>query len=104
MRRYRLVFPLIYDKAFFTDQRWIEVLELFNFFIRHINKNLYKDSYFNNTVPYETFYSSIKKETKKDKFNHMPLVTKEQAQNVFQFVREQNYDLFKMFYEYTGEL
>ena len=104
LRRYRLVFPLKYDKAFFADYRWIEVLELFDFFISHINKNLHKDFYFNNVVPYETFYSSIKKETKKDKFNYMPLITKQQAQRVFQFVREHNYELFQMFYEYTGEL
>lgn len=104
LRRYRLVFPLIYDKAFFTDVRWIEVLSLFDFFIRHIKENLYKDTYFYNTVPYETFYGCIKKETSQTKYNHMVRVTKTQAQQVFQFVREHNYELFKMFYEYTGEL
>lgn len=104
LRRYRLVFPLIYDKAFFTDIRWIEVLQLFDFFIRHIKKNLHKDTYFYNTVPYETFYSCIKKETNKEKYHHITYITREQAQNAFQFVREHNYELFKMFYEYTGEL
>ena len=104
LRRHRLFFPLIYDKAFFTDNRWVEVLKLFDFFIAHTAKNLHKDSYYTNTVPYETFYSCIKKETKKSKFNYMPIVTKQQAERAFQFVREQNYDLFKMFYEYTGEL
>ena len=104
LRRYRLVFPLIYDKTFFADIRWIEVLNLFDFFIRHIKKNLNKDSYYNYTVPHETFYSCIKKETKKQRQNHITYVTKQQAERVFQFVREHNYDLFKMFYEYTGEL
>ena len=28
---------------------------------------------------------------------------REQVSEVFQFVRENNYDLFKKFYEYTGE-
>ena len=28
----------------------------------------------------------------------------ERARRIFQFVRENNYELFKLFYEYTGEL
>lgn len=104
LRRHKLVFPLTYDKAFFTDKRWVDVLKLFDFFTAHIIKNLGRGTYFVNTVPYETFYSCIKKETKKSQFNLAPIISKKQAQQVFQFVREQNYDLFKMFYEYTGEL
>lgn len=103
LRRYKLIFPLIYDRTFFTDQRWIKVLELFDFFIIHIKENLTKEYYYTYKVPYETFYSCIKKEIDQIKYGHMSHISSAQAKEVFQFVRENNYDLFKMFYEYTGE-
>ena len=57
--------------------------------------------FFRRVEPFETLYSycyaAIKQYQIKD-----PLLTKESIQSVFQFVRENNYDLFKDFYEYRG--
>lgn len=103
LRRYRLIFPLIYDKTFFINNRWVEVLKLFDIFINHINFNINRGDYFQRVVPFETFYSYVKKEATKDYDLHT-CITKKQAQEVFQFVREHNYELFKLFYEYTGEM
>lgn len=104
LRRYKLFFPLIYDKTFFTDQRWVKVLDLFNFFIAHIKNSFQKDEYYEDKISKETLYSCVKREITKNKHGHTSYLTKKEAQQIFQFVREQNYDLFKMFYEYTGEL
>ena len=104
LRRYRLVFPLKYDRTFFIDKRWEKVLDLIIFFNTHIRNNLSNETYFTQKVPYETFYSCIKKEINKAKYGYSSYISKELAQNIFQFVRENNYELFKMFYEYTGEL
>ena len=103
LRRHQLVFPLIYDRTFFTDKRWIDVLKLLDFFITHIRNNIRKDYYYTYKVPYETFYGCIKKELNKTKYGHLSYFSKEPVQRAFQFVREHNYELFKMFYEYTGE-
>lgn len=104
LRRHRLIFPLKYDRTFFIDARWVEVMELIELFIHHINRQLPNDDYFIRIVPYETLYSYVKKETKRNMAAQFGKIRKQKAQRIFQFVREQNYELFKMFYEYTGEL
>ena len=81
----------------------VEVLKLFDIFINHITYNINNQDYLKRVVPFETFYSYVKKEATKDYDLHTN-ITKPQALRVFQFVREHNYELFKMFYEYTGEL
>ena len=102
LRRHRLVFPLIYDRNFFTDIRWLKIMDLIQKFNQRTITKLYSDDYFNRVVPYETFYSFVKTLTKEDILlgSRMP---KREAAELFQFVREENYDLFVDFYEYTGE-
>ena len=34
-------------------------------------------------------------------FNEETWITKEEAREIFRFVRENNYELFKMFYEFS---
>ena len=102
LRNHRLVFPLKYDKEFFADIRWAKIMDLFVRFNNHIKANLLDDDYFNRVVPYETFYNFVKTLTKRQKF-YPPILKKQEAEKLFQFVRETNYNLFIDFYEYTGE-
>ena len=104
LRRYRLFFPLIFDRAFFIDSRWAEVLNIFNLFINHIGSRINQDDYFQRVVPFETLYAYLKTAIIQDVVQKQRIISKEQVQKTFQFVRENNYELFKMFYEYTGEL
>ena len=57
--------------------------------------------FFKYTEPFETLYSYCKAAIKQYQIKE-PLLTKESIQSIFQFVRENNYDLFKDFYEYRG--
>ena len=104
LRRYRIVFPLIYDKAFFINEQWIEVIKLFNLFINHNIHNIANDDYYKRVMPFETLYAYCKTITIQDIVQRKAIISKDKVQHIFQFVRETNYDLFKMFYEYTGEM
>lgn len=104
LRRVGIVFPLIYDKGFFTDSRWVNVIDLIcQFNNRFVLK--YKDrDYLTRVAPYETLYSYVKKLVEDEKNYGYTTRRKDKYSNLFQFVRENNYDLFKLFYEYTGEI
>lgn len=102
LRKCGINFQLIYDKDFFIDQRWLKVLEIIKTYNYHINDALNRsDDYLQRVAPYETLYSYAKKESKNYRRN--PLITREDCIEAFQFLRFKNYDLFKSFYEYTGE-
>ena len=103
LRRAHINFPLIYGKEFFADKRWAEVMRLIQLFNNHIGHDLEtgKD-YYKRIAPYETFYSYVKTLTK-EQILYGSIYPKEKAQELFQFVRENNYNLFVDFYEYLGE-
>ena len=102
LRRLHINFSLNYDKDFFTDNKWKEVMRLIQMFNQHIHYYLSDKDYMKRVAPYETFYSYVKSLTKKHILfgSRYP---KEKAAELFQFVRENNYELFVRFYEYTGE-
>ena len=104
LRRYHIVFPLIYDKGFFADSRWVEVIELIRQFNNYTYAKRYDSDYFTRQAPYQTVYSYIKRFVKDEQKYGYTTRRKDKANRIFQFVRENNYELFKMFYEYTGEL
>lgn len=104
LRRVDIVFPLTYEKGFFADSRWVDVMDLI---CRFNNRSVYKannQDYFKRVVPYETLYSYVKKFVDDEKTYGYTTRRKDKYTNLFQFVRENNYDLFKLFYEYTGEI
>lgn len=87
-----------YDNYFFTNKYWEELLELFNFYLyaasnQNNNKNkeyktiIQKGSFFD----FMKYYISQRYAKSTIKKSHVP--------KIFQFVRENNYDLFKDFYE-----
>ena len=76
-------------------------MRLINLYNRHLV--LSKGShFFKYTEPYETLYSYCYHMIKQPKNKKDSIFTKESIQSIFQFVRENNYDLFKDFYEYRG--
>jgi len=103
LRTQRLVFPLIYDNSIFTDNSWKAVMDLIKTYDDHmISESRHGRSYFSRVAPYETLYSYVRASTKQYDIKP-PVIPVELARNVFQFVRENNYELFKDFYEYRGE-
>ena len=100
LRSYHLVFPLIYNEAFLIDDNWKMVMKLINRYNQHLIINN-RTEYFKRVEPFETFYSYCFAAIKQYHIKE-PLLTKENIQSVFQFVRENDYDLFKDFYEYRG--
>ena len=100
LRSYRLVFPLIYNEDCLIDNNWKMVMRLINRYNKHLV--IGNDSeYFRRVEPYETLYSYCWAAIKQYHIKE-PLLSKESIQSIFQFVRENNYDLFKDFYEYRG--
>ena len=97
-RSYRVSFSLTYDEGYFTDPRWEEVIRLFN---------IYHNSYtYENEVSY---YKMIEEDTLYDFAASLmkkpygtfgdDAMSISEVREIFQFVREQNYPLFKDFYE-----
>ena len=102
LRSEQLHFPLIYGKDFFIDKRWEDIMELICAFNNHIEHRVNRKDYYQRIAPYETFYDYIKRITK-EQVLYGSIYPKQKARELFQFVREQNYELFCLFYEYTGE-
>ena len=100
LRTYGLCFPLIYDEALFIDDNWKIVMKLIHRYNKHL-VIIRSNDYFKRIEPYETFFSYCKAAIKQFQIKE-PLLTKEVIEPAFQFVRENNYDLFKDFYEYRG--
>ena len=73
-------------------------MDLFQLFIRHTQRLLPRADYRQRVLPYESFYSFVKTLTVEYTI-HKQGYSKEKAERIFQFVRENNYDLFKRFYE-----
>ena len=96
-RSYRVFFSLKYDKGYFFDPMWEKVLDLFNF---------YHNSYAN--VPIASYYKMITDDTlydfaeasqKTPKRYYGDVFNRQDIRDIFAFVREYNYPLFKDFYE-----
>ena len=96
-RSYKIFFSLNYDEGFFPDRRWEAVLQLFNY---------YHNSYSNQTAT--RYYQMIADDTLFDFARHcqdMPknyygeVYNKDQIRQIFAFVRENHYPLFRDFYE-----
>ena len=100
LRSYRLVFPLIYDENLFVDEEWKKVMQLINRYNIHLIKS-YDNDFFRRVEPFETLFSYCYAIIRQPKIKES-LLSKESIESIFQFVRENNYELFKDFYEYRG--
>ena len=100
-RSYRVFFSLKYDEGFFPDKRWEDVIRLFNY---------YHNSYA--SEPIQRYFNMIANDTLFDFASSCHLVPPayygevfniNQVREIFAFVREYHYPLFKEFYECTAE-
>ena len=83
---------LKYEDGFFKDKRWERLIDYFNFYVRtrvkaHIPKTFFK----------------FTKELFSFQYARHKTFTIEEIRELFQLVREKNYEVFKMFYEQRGE-
>lgn len=88
----RSLILLKYEDNFFQDKRWERLLEFLNFYSR-----ARKDSNIRKTI--YTFARQLYGLPKHRKYDFEV----EEVRDLFQLVREKNYDVFKMFYEEIGE-
>jgi hypothetical protein len=100
-RSYRVFFSLIYDEGFFPDRRWEAVLQLFNY---------YHNSYANQIqakylvrIPDDTLFDFAANTSETPYARYGEVFTRSQIREIFAFVRQYNYPLFKDFYECTAE-
>lgn len=92
----RIKIPLIYDKKFFRDERWARIIDLFNYYqgaLLRMSKaraelKRGRDSLYN-------FACMLQDRNRCEDY-----MTQSEARELFQFVRENNYELFREFYEY----
>lgn len=97
-RTYRIYFSLKYDEDFFTDKRWCRVLQMFNFF--HSSFMGLSESGFYHLVNEDTLFNFASNLMKTPYSTYGgESITKAEARELFAFVREKNYPLFKDFYE-----
>lgn len=97
LRREKVQISLKYENNFFSNPLWGRVLELFNCYLTgflRFNRERQDAS-----INYDTLYSFCR--SFKDRVNHCERFpfTLDEAREIFIFVAENNYDLFRMFYE-----
>lgn len=99
-RSYRVFFTLKYDEDFFPDKRWGDVLRLFNY---------YHNSYANEIeprylvkIPDDTLFDFASSTSDAPSAFYGEVFTKTKIREIFAFVRQYNYPLFKDFYECTA--
>lgn len=97
LRTNRTYFSLIYDENFFVDRMWEKVIRLINAFW-HAPKNL-KVKTVARISGYDSMYNFVSNLSLTHKMQ-IEMFTLEELREVFQFVRQNNYELFTMFYEY----
>lgn len=96
----RIRISLKYEDDFFTDKRWEKVIDLFNAYAHH-EINYYKKEVlkpglkdYSQTNTLFQFASSFREH----RAYGYPF-TKDEVREIFQFVKDKYYELFKMFYE-----
>jgi hypothetical protein len=99
-RSYYLFFTLKYDEDFFPDKRWCQVIQLFNFYHNSFASQP-RASYFK-MINDDTVFDFAAASDKIPRHWYARAMSKDEIREVFAFVREENYELFKDFYECTA--
>ena len=100
-RSYRVFFTLKYDDGFFPDPMWEKVLRLFNYYHNSLS-GLPQSSYLR-ALPTDTLFDFAANSQKQPKYYYGDVLNKDEIREIFAFVRENNYELFKDFYECTAQ-
>ena len=100
-RSYRIFFSLKYDEGFFPDRRWEDVIRLFNYY--HNSYSNEPQTRYYNMIANDTLFDFASNSQKVPAAYYGDVLNKDQIRELFVFVREQHYPLFKDFYECTAE-
>ena len=100
-RSYRVFFSLKYDEGFFPDRRWEAVLQLFNYY-HNSYSNETEAKYFNK-ISEDTLFDFASNTSDAPYPRYGEVFTRNQIREIFAFVREHNYPLFKDFYECNAQ-
>ena len=99
LRTNHVYFSLIYDEDFFLDRRWENVIKLINgFWSAPTHQKVYLRD---RMTGYDSMYNFVKY-TEDHYTTSQKSFTTEDLREIFQFVRQENYELFKLFYEYKA--
>lgn len=96
-RSYHTKFSLMYEEDFFSDKTWAKVLQLFNYYFHSLFGE--KTSAYIQTINTDTLFDFASKSQDYPKSYYGEVFSKSDIRNLFAFVREKNYSLFKDFYE-----
>lgn len=100
-RSYRIFFSLKYDEGFFPDRRWEDVIRLFNYY--HNSYSNEPQTKYYNMIANDTMFNFAKNCQERPRAYYGDVFNINQIRELFAFVREYNYPLFKDFYECTAE-
>ena len=93
---------IYYDESLFKNPMWCEVLRLFNSY--SLSTLNLKEEKFNRAIKFDSLYSYASGLRDKNR-QYRSELTKDEAREIFRFVKDNNYELFKSFYEvHTVEL
>lgn len=99
-RSYRVFFSLKYDEGFFPDKRWEDVIRLFNYYHNSYAGEI--EAKYLAKVQDDTLFDFASNTSDTPFACYGDVLTKGQIREIFAFVRQYNYPLFKDFYECTA--
>jgi len=103
LRMRAIVFPLIFDRDFFIDKEWLDVAELLQIYCHSLSNQISRHPEYKKEKMFtDTLFKFVKRNTRKRIFPVID-IERQKCLEIFDFVRSQNYELFKLFYEYIGE-
>lgn len=97
LRMHRQKILLKYEEDFFVDKRWERLIDFFNHFMS--TALAMSTHFFDITIKYDSLYSFAFKLKDFDRTTTGNYTTKSEARELFNFVREKNYEVFENFYE-----
>ena len=100
LRSHNVNLSLIYDKDFFKDTRWRDITRLICMYDNYIGMKLTKKNM--NRIYTDTMFFYCRRLLKGFTIDRMNWDV-QKLRDLFQFIRENNYELFVRFYEYKGE-
>lgn len=97
LRMFKVKILLKYEDGFFIDKRWERVIDLFNAF-RNSTAAIKLGDY-QSFIKHDTMYSFVRGFNPKRMVDTSKAFDKEEARDLFLMIKEENYELFKSFYE-----
>ena len=100
-RSYRIFFSLKYDEGFFPDRRWEDVIQLFNYY--HNSYAAMPQAQYYKMIANDTLFNFAANSQVKPKVWYGEVFNRDKMREIFAFVRDNHYPLFKDFYECSAE-